>query len=72
MRVALRCIYYKAVTPSMDIVEMPSETWTAFLHGNNLQRIEIATRLLNKEYLRGSIREIAWIPIDDLDLEKLR
>lgn len=65
MRVALRCIYYKAVAPSMDIVEMPSETWTAFLHGDNLKRIEIAAKLLNREYLYESVREIAWIPLDN-------
>jgi len=32
MRIALRCIYYKAVTPSCDIVDMDDATWKEFLH----------------------------------------
>ena len=27
MRIALRCIYYKAVTPSCDIIDMDDVTW---------------------------------------------
>jgi hypothetical protein len=40
MRVAIRCIYHKAVTPSCDIVYMNNETWDRF-------RSVIVSRLLS-------------------------
>ena len=46
MRVAIRCIYHKAVTPSCDIVYMNNETWDRFRFGN---RKQIALELLGKE-----------------------
>lgn len=65
MKVAIRCIYYKAVTPSCDIVEMDCDIWREFLFSGGHKRKEIALRLLNKESMMGHVREIAWIPLDD-------
>ena len=65
MKVAMRCIYYKAVTPSCDIVEMNGDIWREFLFSGGHKRKEIALRLLNKESMMGHVREIAWIPLDD-------
>ena len=55
MRVAIRCIYQKAVTPSCDIVYMDKETWDRF-------RFEIG-----KEQMDTYIKEIVWIPLDNQD-----
>lgn len=38
MRIALRCIYYKAVTPSCDIIDMDDATWKEFLHTGGHKR----------------------------------
>lgn len=65
MKVAIRCIYYKAVTPSCDIVGMDGDIWRKFLFSGGHKRKEIALRLLNKESMMGHVREIAWIPLDD-------
>lgn len=64
MKVVVRCIYYKAVTPSCDIIDMDTETWRAFLHSGGNKRKEIALTLLNKQSMRDYIKEIAWIPLD--------
>lgn len=67
MKVAVRCIYHKAVTPSMDIVDMPSEVWSEFLYADARKRVEIVCTLLDKKNMETSIREIAWLPIDGQD-----
>ena len=64
MKVAIRCIYHKAVTPSCDIVYMDRETWNRFRFGN---RKQIALELLGKQDMSSYIKEIAWIPLDDQD-----
>lgn len=53
MRIALRCIYYKAVTPSCDIIDMDDVTWKK-LHIGGHKREEIALKLLEKERLMRS------------------
>lgn len=62
MKVAIRCIYHKAVTPSCDIVYMDRETWNRFRFGN---RKQIALELLGKQDMSSYIKEITWIPLDD-------
>ena len=57
MRIALRCIYYKAVTPSCDIVDMDDATWKEFLHTGGNKRKEIALKLLDKEWLMSYVRK---------------
>lgn len=67
IKIAVRKIYHRAITPSCDIIELNDETWRAFLYGNNLVRKQIvlkATGTIDSP----SIREIAWIPLDGQDL----
>lgn len=63
MRVAIRCIYFKPVKPSCDIIDMDEDTWFAFLYGDKAIRIEIALKLLNRESFRMKVRDIAWFPM---------
>ncbi len=65
MKVVVRCIYYKPVTPSCDIVEMDWNTWREFLYAKEDRRIEIVLKLLGHEYMEGNVRELAWIPLDE-------
>jgi len=65
MRVAIRCIYYKAVTPSCDVVEMPGPIWDEFLYANAERRRTIACELTKRD--EGYVREIAWIPLANQD-----
>ena len=67
MRIALRCIYYKAVTPSCDIIDMDDATWKEFLHTGGHKRKEIALKLLDKEWLMSHVREVVWIPLEGQD-----
>ncbi len=64
MKVVVRCIYYKPVTPSCDIIEMDDNTWSEFLLADNRKRIEIALKFLHKEKMETYVRELAWIPLD--------
>jgi len=64
MKIVVRCIYYKAVTPSCDIINMEHDTWMKFLHSGGNKRKEIVLALLNKESMESYIKEIAWIPLD--------
>lgn len=64
--VAIRLIYWKAVTPSCDIVQMDEETWDKFRFAENKEdRLEIVLKLLHKEGMLDvyDVREIAWIPL---------
>lgn len=67
MRIALRCIYYKAVKPSCDIVDMDDATWKEFLHTGGNKRKEIALKLLDKEWLMSYVKEVVWIPLEGQD-----
>ena len=67
MRIALRCIYYKAVTPSCDIVDMDDATWEEFLHTGGNKRKEIVLKLLDKEWLMSYVKEVVWIPLEGQD-----
>ena len=63
MTIAVRSIYYKAVTPSFRILYLDDELWGKWLFGNNYKRIAIY-RSLTK--VSPDIREIAWIPLDNI------
>ena len=66
MKVAIRCIYNKPVTPSCDIVYMDMETWNRFrIEVRN--RKQIALELLGKQDMDSYIKEIVWIPLDGQD-----
>lgn len=68
MRLAVRKIYYKAVTPSCDIIELDYDTWIKFLHGDNMTRIEIVCKATGKEDMICHTREIAWFPLEGQNL----
>ena len=69
MKVVVRCIYYKPVTPSCDIIDMDDNTWREFLLADKRKRIEIALKLLQKEKMGTYVRELAWIPLDGQNKE---
>lgn len=63
MTIAVRCIYYMAVTPNFLVVDLPDDKWRTFLWKRN-SRIDII-----RPYLKcpdASIREIAWIPLEGM------
>lgn len=64
VRIAVRCIYWKPVTPSCDILFMEQETWDNFRFGDKDKRKEIVLKLLGKEDMSSYIKEIVWIPLD--------
>lgn len=66
MRVVIRCIYHKAVTPSCDIVYMDKETWDRFRFEVR-KRKQIALELLGKQDMDSYIKEVVWIPLDGQD-----
>lgn len=63
MTIAVRSIYYKAVTPSFRILYLNDELWRQWLFGSNRKRIEIYRKLTK---VSSDIREIAWIPLDNI------
>lgn len=66
MKLVVRCIYYKPVTPSCDVIELEHETWIKFLHSESMRdRINMVLKLLNREYMSSKVRELAWIPLGD-------
>lgn len=65
IRIVARCIYYKAVRPSCDIVEMDWDTWREFLYAKADRRIDIVINLTGKESIRGCVRELTWIILDE-------
>ena len=69
MKVVVRCIYYKPVTPSCDIIDMDDNTWREFLLADKRKHIEIALKLLQKEKMGTYVRELAWIPLDGQNKE---
>lgn len=71
MKLVVRQIYYKAVTPSCHIIDLDFDTWMKFLHGTLETRKEIACHAICPERtaeLAHYTREIAWIPLDNQNL----
>lgn len=72
VRLAVRCIYYKPVTPSCDVIELNQEEYAKFLRMRSmLNRIAFVLKHLDREYMSGKVHEIAWIPLDD-DIELIK
>ena len=71
MQVAVRCIYYMAVTPSCDVINMNEETWHRFRLADTHERKQIVLELLGKEDMSHKIKEIAWIPLDGQNMLKI-
>jgi hypothetical protein len=65
MTIIVRCIYRKAVNPSCNILVLDHDEFRTFLNVNQQERKRIVLLKLNKSYLLGAVREIAWIPYDD-------
>ena len=66
MKVLLRGILYKAISPPYCIVDMEHTLWLEFLNGNNNKRKEIAFKLVNLPWWNDTnMREIAWMPLDN-------
>lgn len=65
MTIIVRCIYRKAVNPSCDILVLEHDEFRTFLNANQQVRKRTVLSKLNKTYLLGAVREIAWIPYDD-------
>ena len=65
-RLVVRFIYRMSATPSCDIIEMDYDTWKQFLNLESMtNRINMILEILDREYMAETIRELAWIPLDD-------
>ena len=65
-RLVVRFIYRMSATPSCDIIEMDYNTWKQFLNLESMtNRINMILEILDREYMAETIRELAWIPLDD-------
>ena len=65
-RFVVRFIYRMSATPSCDIIEMDYDTWKQFLNLESMtNRINMILEILDREYMAETIRELAWIPLDD-------
>ena len=64
MKIAVRCIYYRPVTPNFLIVDFQQEQWSRFLWGDRQTRINMILPFMPKDH--PSVREIAWIPLAHL------
>ena len=66
MRMVVRFIYRMSATPSCDIIEMDKDTWNKFLNLESMtSRINMVLKILDREYMAETVRELAWIPLDD-------
>ena len=64
MTIAVRCLYYRPITPNFLIIDLSQEQWSKFLWGDKQTRIEIIKSFLSEAH--PPIREVAWIPLKDL------
>ena len=68
MKIAIRCLYYRPVTPNFLIIDLQKEQWSKFLWGDKRTRVEIINPFLSAAH--PPIREVAWIPLDLSDSSK--
>lgn len=64
MKIAVRCLYARPVTPNFLIVNLVEKEWSRFLWGDIKTRIDIVRPYLPSNC--PTIREISWIPLDNL------
>lgn len=64
MKIAVRCLYYRPITPNFLILNLEENIWSKFLWGDNKIRIGIVIPYLPNEH--PPIRELSWIPLDSL------
>ena len=67
MKIAVRCIFTRPITPNFLVINLDGVKWQKFLWGDKNVRIGLVTPYLTKAHC--SIREIAWIPLDELTEE---
>ena len=63
MTIAVRTIYYYAITPATYILDLDMPTWRTFLYATPLERKDIVVNIVGRNNLTHQIREIAWIPL---------
>lgn len=64
MRIAVRFRYYKAVTPSMEIVDLTDQQWREFfLLEDATKRKDYMMNLVGKDKI--DVKELWWIPLDE-------
>lgn len=64
MKIAVRCLYYRPITPNFLIINLEGDDFSAFLWGDNQQRIRIVAPFYPQPH--PQVREILWIPLDKL------
>lgn len=64
MKIAVRCLYYRPITPNFLILNLEENIWSKFLWGNTQTRIDIVIPCLPSEH--PPIRELSWIPLEGL------
>lgn len=70
MKIAVRFRYYKAVTPSMQIVDLSDNQWKEFLSLEDAgKRHDFMIKLLGKEFL--DTKELWWIPLEQQSILKI-
>lgn len=63
MRIAVRFRYYKAVTPSMEIVDLTDQQWREFFLAEPEERRQMLARFTGNKH--QNVKEVWWIPLDD-------
>ena len=64
VRVAISLIYYKAVKPSLFIVDLSWDIWRKFLIASQRERQEMIVSKVAPS-VEGSVKELVWIPLGD-------
>ena len=62
VRVAISLIYYKAVKPSLFIVDLSWDIWRKFLIASQRERQEMIVPKIAPS-VEGSVKELVWIPL---------
>ena len=56
--IAVRCLYYKPVSPNFKILWLDEKNWRKWLGGDNSERIQIYKKIIGHA---PEIQEITWI-----------
>ena len=71
MTIIVRCIFYKAITPTCNILCLDKEEWRTFLAADPQRRLRIGLAKLAKTHPLGAVKEMVWIPYDHQDIIKI-
>lgn len=64
MKIAVRCIFTRPITPNFLIINLAEIVWARFLWGDTNTRIDIVRTYLPRDH--PPIREVSFLPLDDL------